>query len=157
MSKTKNLPPPRFELKRSEGGYGWWLWLFRRIRYTSPAGRTPMRPHIKRSHDEKCNPVLDIHLWPLGGLDIWWHPGWRTEICDACKAEYDEEGVCYECGSRPCYCNEGLVTCDGCDNTSESGWGDTPFCLNCEQPANICPEHQRTFVGSCPLDHPVSP
>lgn len=43
------------------------------------------------------------------------------------------------------------VTCDDCPARSESGWGDTPRCLDCEDPENICPEHNRTFVGECPL------
>jgi hypothetical protein len=45
-----------------------------------------------------------------------------------------------------------FVTCDKCGRLSESGWGDTALCLECESPKNICDEHQRTFVGSCPLD-----
>lgn len=98
--------PPRFAFIRSEGGYGWSVWLFRRIRWTSTRGLTRMWPHVRRSADEKCNPVLAFHLWPLGGLDIWWHRGWRTEICNACKIEYDKDGLCYECGSRPCYCSD---------------------------------------------------
>ena len=46
-----------------------------------------------------------------------------------------------------------VVTCDGCDEVSEAGWGDTPLCLDCEAPENVCPEHDRTFYGRCPLDH----
>lgn len=100
------LKPPRFAFIRSEAGYGWSVWLFRRIRWTSRRGLTPMWPNIRLNHDETCNPVLAFHLWPIGGLDIWVHPGWRAEICDQCKAEYDEEGLCHRCGSRPCGCND---------------------------------------------------
>lgn len=45
------------------------------------------------------------------------------------------------------------VTCDNCPARSESGWGDTGLCLDCEDPKNICKTHNRTFVGACPLDH----
>jgi hypothetical protein len=48
----------------------------------------------------------------------------------------------------------GGVTCDRCMKRSEAGWGDTALCLDCEDPANICQEHLRTFVDECPLDHP---
>lgn len=44
-----------------------------------------------------------------------------------------------------------LVTCDNCEETSEAGWGDTALCLDCEDPANICKTHNRTFVDECPI------
>lgn len=49
-----------------------------------------------------------------------------------------------------------LVTCDGCDAHSQTGWGDTPLCLDCqrrEDPHHICETHQRTFHDTCPLTH----
>jgi len=46
---------------------------------------------------------------------------------------------------------EELVTCDGCDAISESGWGDNPFCLDCSPADEICELHQRTFDTTCPL------
>lgn len=46
-----------------------------------------------------------------------------------------------------------LVTCDKCDNTSLSGWGDLPTCLDCTPDDQICPVHYRTFDTACPLDH----
>lgn len=49
----------------------------------------------------------------------------------------------------------GLVTCDNCLATSESGWGDTPLCLDCqraEDPDLVCEEHQRTFEDECPFE-----
>ena len=49
--------------------------------------------------------------------------------------------------------DDSTVTCDGCEETSESGWGDTPFCLSCAPAGTVCPEHQRTFIDKCPLDH----
>lgn len=49
------------------------------------------------------------------------------------------------------YLDEPEVTCDGCRKTSESGWGDNPYCLDCSPPDEICYEHRRTFVGTCPL------
>lgn len=48
---------------------------------------------------------------------------------------------------------ERLVECGACEERSESGWGDTGLCLVCEGRANVCQEHARTFVGSCPLNH----
>ena len=62
------------------------------------------------------------------------------------------------CPDVECQAAAGLpVTCDQCDATSESGWGDTPLCLTCQKhddPSQVCEEHQRTFEGdACPLDH----
>lgn len=48
-----------------------------------------------------------------------------------------------------------LATCDNCSATSESGWGDTPLCLDCqrkEDASKVCEEHQRTFEdATCPV------
>lgn len=65
-------------------GYGPQVWLFERIRLNSPGTLTPMRPFIRRSGDEYCNDVLAIHLWPLGGVDIWWRRYQRTEADGPC-------------------------------------------------------------------------
>lgn len=43
-----------------------------------------------------------------------------------------------------------LVTCDNCDATSEAGWGDSPLCLDCEAPENICQEHHLTRYAGLP-------
>lgn len=45
------------------------------------------------------------------------------------------------------------VTCDDCDRTSESGWGDLPLCLECAPAEQVCTEHQHTFTDCCPLDN----
>lgn len=48
-----------------------------------------------------------------------------------------------------------LVTCDNCDATDESGWGDTPLCVDCQRkadPSLVCEEHGLTrYPGErCP-------
>ena len=46
------------------------------------------------------------------------------------------------------------VTCDDCDATDESGWGDTGQCLDCAPAATVCEQHQRTMSpDGCPLEH----
>ena len=77
---------------KSELGYGRALWIGR-VRFNSPGSRTPMWPFIRISHDENCNPVLTIHLWPLGGIDTWYRRHQRTDedgICDECVQEIKE-------------------------------------------------------------------
>ena len=76
---------------RSEYGYGWWFWLGPRIRLNSPKSLTPMWPRIYRGGDEHCNDTLCLHLWPLGGIDVWWRWKQRTEAdgaCDRCREEW---------------------------------------------------------------------
>ena len=46
---------------------------------------------------------------------------------------------------------EDPVTCDECDATSVSGWGDAPTCLDCTPAEDVCETHQRTTDGPCPL------
>jgi hypothetical protein len=43
------------------------------------------------------------------------------------------------------------ATCDTCNATSESGWGDTELCLDCEHESRVCVDHQRTFDDECSL------
>lgn len=77
---------------RSAEGYGWRLWLGPYVRVNSRRALTPMWPHIYRSGDEYCNPVLAVHLWPIGGLDIWWRGHRRGEAdgpCERCLAELE--------------------------------------------------------------------
>lgn len=43
-----------------------------------------------------------------------------------------------------------FVTCDGCTNVSEAGWGDTPFCLDCHlngtaTEGTACARHGQTY------------
>lgn len=78
---------PRWKVIRSKYGYGFAIWLGPRIRFNSTGALTPMWPFVKVNHDEWCNPVLCIHLWPLGGLDTWFSRKLRTE----------EDGMCQEC------------------------------------------------------------
>lgn len=67
--------------------------------------------------------------------------------------------VCDEfIGVSPAVSPGELVTCDDCPATSESGWGDTPLCLDCQRKADsglVCEEHLRTFEDECPLEHEV--
>lgn len=96
------------KLERSEAGYGAHLWIGSRIRLASPGALTPMRPRIYKGGDEYCNDTVNLHLWPLGGVDVWWRWRQRTAAdgrCDKCRAEFRELGVCEECGCRPCDCN----------------------------------------------------
>jgi hypothetical protein len=75
----------RFEHSRM--GYGWHLWIGSRIRIASRKALTPMWPHVYKSWDEYCNDVSAFHLWPVGGVDIWWRRHQRTEAdgrCDTC-------------------------------------------------------------------------
>lgn len=78
-------------LERSPSGlYGWHLWLGERVRIGSPKSLTPMWPHIYKSGDEWCNDVLAFHLWPLGGVDVWWRRHQRTAAdgqCPQCAAD----------------------------------------------------------------------
>jgi len=76
----------RFE--RSDHGYGWWLHLGKRVCWSSRKATTRMWPRVMRGADENCNRSVTVVLWPLGHLDVWWEPTWRTAgRCDDCVAE----------------------------------------------------------------------
>jgi hypothetical protein len=78
---------------RSEAGYGWSLFLGKRIRWNSTGATSRLWPRISRGGDEDCNRAITIVLWPLGSLDVWWEPHWRPEgsgMCDECLAWVDE-------------------------------------------------------------------
>lgn len=82
-----------FRFCRSEAGYGWHLWIGPRIRIESPGALTPMWPHVYRGGDEYCNDTVNLHLWPLFGVGLWWRGRQRTAtdgLCDACLTERDE-------------------------------------------------------------------
>lgn len=73
--------------------------------------------------------------------------------CLNCEAEFDTDvqmnaHIDFEHAE-----DYGLVTCDGCDATSETGWGDTAYCLDCSHVDEVCLEHQRTHYNdeTCPL------
>jgi hypothetical protein len=79
--------------QRSEAGYGWHYWIGSRIRIASPKALTPMWPRVYRGGDEFCNDVLAFHLWPLGGVDIWWRRKQRTAedgLCAKCEQEFTD-------------------------------------------------------------------
>lgn len=82
----------RLETYRSPNGYGWSATLLvggkHRARWNSTKGTTRMWPQVIRGTDENCNRSVTIVLWPIGHLDIWWEPNWRTDAdgpCDECK------------------------------------------------------------------------
>lgn len=90
--------PIAFEYDRrraSEDGssedYGWnvtiLFWGQHRIRWNSTRSTTKMWPRINTGADENCNRAITFVMWPLGHLDIWWEPKFRT----------DEDGICDEC------------------------------------------------------------
>jgi hypothetical protein len=76
---------------KSEGGYGRTLWVGP-VRFGTTGTMTPMWPHTYLSHDEDCNPVFAMHLYPLVSIDIWWKGFKRTGlgICDSCQQELEE-------------------------------------------------------------------
>lgn len=81
---------------RSESGYGWWIDFGKRVRWSSRKATTPMWPRVRLGSDENCNRALSLILWPLGCLDVWWEPKWRTDadgMCDDCKSEFRKLGV----------------------------------------------------------------
>jgi hypothetical protein len=67
--------------------YGPVVWLFGVIRVNSPGTLTPMLPRIYRGGDEYCNPTICLHLWPIGGVDVWWRG----------KRRGPQDGPCEEC------------------------------------------------------------
>lgn len=75
---------------RSDYGYGSSIWLGPRVRVSSGKALTPMSPRIYRGSDEYCNDTICLHLWPLGGVAVWWRWRQRTEadgMCDQCRDE----------------------------------------------------------------------
>ena len=79
---------PTFE--RSAYGYGWWLHFGKRVSWSSRKATTRMWPRVMLGADENCNRSISVVLWPLGHLDVWWEPKWRTDedgLCAACVAE----------------------------------------------------------------------
>jgi len=74
--------------------YGWHATLYvrsrHRVRWCSTGNTTRMWPGVSRGADENCNRAITVTLWPLGHLNIWWEPNWRT----------DDDGMCDECGAE---------------------------------------------------------
>lgn len=100
-------PPRRFGLTHSQYGYGWWFDFGKRVRWHSRKATSRMWPSLHKGADENCNRAVTLVLWPLGHLDVWWEPHWRTDLdgpCETCRAEFRAEGCCDWCGSRPCHC-----------------------------------------------------
>ena len=92
---------------RSESGFGWWIHFGKRAAWRSRKATSRMWPRIVRGADENCNRAITVVLWPLGALDMWWEPKWRTDAdgpCAECRAFFLAEGCCEWCGSRPCCC-----------------------------------------------------
>lgn len=84
------------EFHRSKNGYGWSLTLIvrgkHRVRWNSRKATTRMPWHLSRGADEDCNRAVTLSLWPLGMLDVWWEPRWRSigsGTCDKCLAEIE--------------------------------------------------------------------
>jgi hypothetical protein len=90
--------------QRSPGGYGWSVTVGKRLRWNSRKATSRMLPRISLGADEHCNRAVSVILWPVGHLDVWWEPVWRTRTCDPCRAEHRAAGLCEDCGSRPCGC-----------------------------------------------------
>jgi hypothetical protein len=97
-----------FTLRRSNAGYGWDLVVGRRVQFRSRKATTPMWPQLRKGADENCNRALTLVAWPLGSVDVWWEPQYRTDDdgpCETCRADSRTEGCCEWCGSRPCGCD----------------------------------------------------
>lgn len=71
----------------SGAGYGRWLRIGRRVSFASTGATTRMWPTVMLGADEKCNRSVTVVLWPLGHIDVWWEPKWRTQQCADCAAE----------------------------------------------------------------------
>lgn len=94
---------------RSDAGYGWWVDFGKRVRWNSRKATTRMWPRIILGADECCNRAITFHFWPIGHLDIWWEPHWRTFAdgpCVDCRLQNIAENCCEWCGSRPCCCED---------------------------------------------------
>jgi hypothetical protein len=91
---------------RSVDGYGWSLTFGKRVRWNSRKATSRMWPHLYRGTDEHCNRAVSLILWPLGHLDVWWEPRWRTSPCEKCQAEFLARKCCTACGNGPCDCVE---------------------------------------------------
>lgn len=84
------------------------IFVGKRLRWRTTKETTPMVPKILRGTDENCNRALTLVLWPLGSLDFWWEPRWRTDEdgpCEVCRADARADGCCEWCGGRPCNCD----------------------------------------------------
>jgi hypothetical protein len=71
--------------------YGWHVTIYirgkHRARWHSTKNTTRKWPGFSRGGDENCNRSVTVMLWPLGHLDVWWEPNWRT----------NEDGMCDDC------------------------------------------------------------
>lgn len=72
-------------LRVSNDGFGWEVFLGKRISWSSTGATTRMWPRIVSGADEVCNRAVTVVLWPVGHLSVWWEPRWRTEQCDDCR------------------------------------------------------------------------
>jgi len=87
---------------RSRAGFGWHVRV-KRVQWNSTAAVTAGWPRVVRGADEHCNRSVTLCLWPLGALDVWWDPRWRTGpgYCESCTAEHVAEwGWVSACCSR---------------------------------------------------------
>lgn len=103
MVDDGRLPIPTrvgpFQLERSQRGYGWSVGVGKRVRWNSTRATTRMLPRLRRGGDEHCNRAVTVMLWPIGSLDVWWEPRWRTGpgFCPTCTEEYRREGSDPKC------------------------------------------------------------
>ncbi len=90
------------KLQISRRGYGWTIHLGKRVGWSSRRATTPMWPRLVCGADENCNRAVTAVVWPLGSLDVWWEPTWRTEPC-GCDERSDpcRQGRQSATGRRP--------------------------------------------------------
>jgi hypothetical protein len=113
VSDDNWLPPTvytfgPFTFIRSNDGYGWTFRAGKRVQFRTRNGTTRMWPHVGTGTDENCNRAVTFHCWPIGQVNVWWEPTWRTGEdgpCGTCRAGFQAEGLCEWCGSRPCGCD----------------------------------------------------
>jgi hypothetical protein len=80
------------KLVRSKAGFGWRIDIGKRVSWSSTRATTQMWPRVRFGGDENCNRSITFVLWPLGHLDVWWEPRWRTDtdgMCDKCRAAFE--------------------------------------------------------------------
>jgi hypothetical protein len=102
------LPPTKYTVGpvvayRSNTGFGWVVRIGR-FQWCSRKQTTRMRWHVDQGSDELCNRTVYVSAWPLGLFTVWWEARFRSSACEGCRAARRRDGLCEQCGSRPCGC-----------------------------------------------------